>query len=244
MVATTRAPAPLEEHARTLERLAPLDPETFLRTALEHLPGRVALGTAFGREGCALVHVVASAALPIDVFTLDTGLFFPETYALWRALEERYGIEIRAHRAKETPEEQAERLGPALWERQPNRCCHLRKVLPLREALNGAVGWVTGLRRDQSPLRRNATVASVDAQHGALKLNPLVDWSDAELDAFIAQHEIPTNPLHARGYPSIGCWPCTSAVSPGEASRAGRWRGRAKTECGIHADFAAKEQSQ
>lgn len=230
-------PSPLEQYANALQRLEPIDPVSVLRRALEELPGRVTLGTAFGKEGCVLIHLVATHRLPVDLFTLDTGLFFAETYRLWSRLEARYGVRIRAVRPRETPDEQAARLGPDLWERQPNRCCHLRKVLPLREALRDAVGWVTGVRRAHSRVRREAQLAAFDPEHGLVKLNPLVAWTDAELDAFIARHAIPTNPLHTRGYPSIGCWPCTSPVAEGEDPRAGRWRGQSKTECGIHHDF-------
>ncbi|MEO1482940.1 MAG: phosphoadenylyl-sulfate reductase [Myxococcota bacterium] len=206
----------------------------FLRLAVGQIGSPITLGTAFGAEGCALVHLVASADLPIDVFTLDTGLFFPETYELWRDLEARYGISIRAVRPAQTVAEQADTYGQALWERQPSRCCHYRKVVPLRGLLGGYDGWITGVRRGQSAVRREAKLASFDEQHQLIKLNPLVGWSNEKLDAFVKTHEIPINPLHAKGYPSIGCWPCTSPVKAGEDARSGRWRGHSKTECGIH----------
>ncbi|MEO1331877.1 MAG: phosphoadenylyl-sulfate reductase [Myxococcota bacterium] len=224
-------------------RLDPGDkPARNLAAALDAVGGRVTLGTAFGREGCVLVHLVATHQLAVDLFTLDTGLFFEETYALWEALETRYGVEIRRIEPRESIDDQAARLGPALWERQPNRCCHLRKVVPLRGVLAEFDGWVTGVRRGQSAVRAQAQISAYDTEHNVVKINPLVAWSDEKLNAFIETHQIPINALHARGYPSIGCWPCTSPVAPGEDPRAGRWRGQSKTECGIHASFAARER--
>lgn len=236
-------PARLEVVADELARnLSPEDkPERNLAAALEAVGGRITLGTAFGREGCVLVHLVATHELPIDLFTLDTGLFFEETYALWDALETRYGVEIRRIEPRESIDDQAARLGPALWERQPNRCCHLRKVVPLRGVLAEFDGWVTGVRRGQSAVRAQAQVCSYDSGHDVVKINPLVAWTDEKLNAFIKTHQVPINALHDRGYPSIGCWPCTSPIAPGEDPRAGRWRGQNKTECGIHASFVARE---
>lgn len=227
---------PLERLARELEGCLGPAPKAVavLRAALQALPEKVTFGTAFGREGCALVHLIATEGLAVDIFTLDTGLFFDETYELWETLEKRYGVAIRAVRPKETVQEQGKRLGPALWNNQPNRCCFLRKVVPLREQLAMFDGWVTGVRRAQGPSRVNAPIVSYEEQYNVLKFNPLALWSNDSLEAFISKHDVPTNPLHLEGYPSIGCWPCTSQVAPGEDPRSGRWRGREKTECGIH----------
>lgn len=233
----------LRELATRLDREGwGLNPVEFMGLSIKTLGPKITLGTAFGKEGCVLIHLIAEAGLPVDLFSLDTGLFFEETYALWRRLEDRYGVKIRAVHPKQTVAEQSETYGDALWERQPNRCCHYRKVMPLREQLKGFDGWVTGVRRTQSAVRKAASLASYAEEHDIVKLNPLVSWSDAQLEAFIETHHIPTNPLHARGYPSIGCWPCTSAVAEGEDSRAGRWRGRSKTECGIHTQFMSHPQ--
>jgi phosphoadenylyl-sulfate reductase (thioredoxin) len=171
----------------------------------------------------------------VDVFTLDTGLFFPETYHLWRRLEERYGRPIRAVRPALSVAAQAGLHGPALWEREPDRCCYLRKVEPLAEALRGHEAWISAIRADQTRDRNAAAVVERDPRHGLMKVNPLLAWSSEEVWAYLRAHEVPTNPLHAQGYPSIGCHPCTSPVRPGEDARAGRWRGLAKTECGLHA---------
>jgi phosphoadenylyl-sulfate reductase (thioredoxin) len=215
-------------------------PRTVLSAAARALPHKVTMGTAFGREGCAIIHIIATEGLNVDLFTIDTGLFFDETYALWESLERRYGILIRAVRPKETIQQQGARLGPALWKHQPNRCCFLRKVVPLREQLAMFDGWVTGVRRAQGPSRADAPIVTYEQQYNVIKFNPLAAWSDEELDTFIEKHAIPTNPLHERGFPSIGCWPCTSEVKPGEDARAGRWRGRSKTECGIHVPTEAE----
>jgi thioredoxin-dependent adenylylsulfate APS reductase len=195
---------------------------------------RVTFATGFGAEGCVLIDLVGRHQLPIDLFTLDTGLLFPETYELWRRLETRYGVTIRAVRPEQTVSEQASMHGPALWERDPDRCCELRKVRPLRAALVGFDAWITAIRRDQTPERATAQTVEHDRKFGLIKFNPLVAWTHDDVWAHIYRHDVPYNPLHDRGFPSIGCQPCTSAVKPGEDARAGRWRGAAKKECGLH----------
>lgn len=200
--------------------------------AREH--GRVVFGTGFGAEGCALIHFIASARLPIHVFTLDTGLLFDETYALWRRLEDRYGIRIEGVQPAQSVDEQAAAHGPALWSRDPDRCCALRKVEPLNRALDGADAWITGIRRDQTPARAGAPVVEWNQKHGLLKVNPLARWTSRDVWRFLTANGVPYNPLHDDGYPSIGCWPCTTRVALGEHPRAGRWRGHEKHECGLH----------
>jgi phosphoadenosine phosphosulfate reductase len=200
-------------------------PAEVLRWAARHIP-RLAFATGLGAEGCVIIDLIAREQLPIDVFTLDTGVLFPETYALWKALESKYGIAIRGVKPKETIDQ--------LWQIDPDRCCDLRKVQPLREALSGFSGWITAIRRDQTPQRANAAVVEADAKFGLVKINPLVAWTHDDVWGRLYAHDVPTNALHAQGYPSIGCQPCTSAVVPGENLRAGRWRGAAKSECGLH----------
>ena len=206
-----------------------------LSWAAERFAPRITFATGFGAEGCVLIDLVARHRLPIDLFTLDTGLLFPETYALWRRLEGRYGVVIRAVRPLETVDEQAGSRGDRLWERDPDACCGLRKVEPLRSALEGFDAWITAIRRDQTPERASAGIIERDRRYGLVKVNPLAAWTSADVAAHVRDHDVPTNPLHDQGYPSIGCVPCTSRVLPGEDPRAGRWRGRAKTECGLHA---------
>ncbi len=209
-------------------------PAEVLGWAAARFAPRITFATGFGAEGCVIVDLIARNGLPIDIFTLDTGLLFPETYALWRRLEERYGLTIRAVRPALTIAEQAAQHGDRLWERDPDACCGLRKVAPLRGALQGFDAWITAIRRDQTAARATAQVVEADPLFGLTKVNPLVAWSREDVWAYVRQHEVPVNPLHERGYPSIGCIPCTSPVRPGEDPRNGRWRGSAKTECGLH----------
>ena len=205
-----------------------------LRLAAERFAPRLVMATGFGMEGCVLTDLIGRNKLPVDIFTLDTGLFFEETYTLWKTLERRYDLTIRAVRPELTVGEQAERFGEALWERDPDRCCEMRKVQPLRAALAGADAWITALRRDQTPDRANASMLEHDQKFGLVKINPLVEWTAQDVRDYVREHDVPFNPLHEQGYPSIGCAPCTSPVQAGESPRAGRWRGKGKTECGIH----------
>lgn len=219
------------EASRALDGRSPAE---VLAWAATHAGPRIAFATGFGAEGCVIIDLIARAHLPIEVFTLETGLLFPETYELWHALETRYGIEIRAVKPARTVEQQAEDAGPALWTREPDRCCELRKVEPLREGLAGLSAWVTAIRRDQTPERATAQLVEDDRKFGLVKINPLVAWTHDDVWGHLFAHDVPFNPLHERGYPSIGCQPCTSQIVPGEALRAGRWRDAQKRECGIH----------
>ncbi|HEY2942639.1 MAG TPA: phosphoadenylyl-sulfate reductase [Vicinamibacteria bacterium] len=222
----------IADAAGALEGRSPAD---VLAWAADRYAPRITFATAFGAEGCVLVDLIARHHLPVDVFTLDTGLLFPETYALWRRLEERYGFTIRAVRPDLSVDAQSTLHGDALWARMPDRCCEIRKVAPLRRALAGFDAWITSIRRDQTRDRSAARVVEWDRRFGLVKVNPLAGWTSDDVQRYVRVHRVPVNPLHAHGYPSIGCMPCTTAVAPGEAPRAGRWRGRGKTECGLHA---------
>ncbi|CAN5911788.1 phosphoadenylyl-sulfate reductase [soil metagenome] len=226
--------------SRELEGGTPTDA---LRWASRELGERLTFATAFGPEGCVIIDLIAKAGLAIDVFTLDTGVLFPETYTLWRQLEAKYGLTIRGVRAAMSLDEQAVQFGPALWERDPDTCCDVRKVRPLREALEGRGGWITAIRRDQTPDRATAQIVERDEKFGLLKINPLVAWTHDDVWAHVYANDVPTNALHEQGYPSIGCAPCTSPVKLGESARAGRWRGAQKTECGLHVKTDTQEQS-
>ena len=208
--------------------------DEILRRAAMRFAPRLTFATGFGPEGCVIIDLIGRHRLPVDVFTLDTGLFFPETYALCRTLEARYAITIRQVSPAQSVDGQARTHGPALWQRDPDTCCALRKLAPLREELARFDAWITGIRRDQTPDRAGARALEHDERFGLAKVNPLVGWSVDEVWAYLKAHDVPTNPLHDLGYPSIGCAPCTSAVGKGEDQRAGRWRGLAKTECGLH----------
>ena len=221
----------IQQAAVDLEAAAPAE---ILKWAADRFAPRLTFATSLGIEDCIVTDLIARARLPIELFTLDTGLLFPESYALWTRIQDKYGVSIKAIKPAQTVEEQAEREGPALWEREPDRCCDLRKMQPLHAVLAGYDAWITAIRRDQTPERATAPVVGWDGRFGLVKINPLVRWTSAEVRAYVAEHQVPYNPLHDHHYPSIGCTPCTSQVMPGEDPRSGRWRGKEKTECGLH----------
>lgn len=220
--------------------LQPLDPIARLQAIRSAIGGRIVFTTSLGLEDQVLTHLIAESGIAVDFATLDTGRLFPETYTLWRDTEARYGIRIRAFYPEAAQlEALVEQHGidgfyASLEARKA--CCGIRKVAPLGRALGGAAGWITGLRSDQSAARGDTPVAEPNAQYGLIKLNPLIDWSRERAAAFAADNAVPVSPLHARGFLSIGCAPCTRAVEPGEPERAGRWwwEDEAKKECGLH----------
>lgn len=215
-------------------RFANASPRELLAWGYETFGDQMVMATGFGPSGIVLMHIVSELRSDATVFFVDTDILFPETYALREELEARLGIEIRRVHSELTLQQQAERYGPELWRSNPNLCCFLRKVAPLRSFLADKAAWVTGLRRDQSEGRAATALLEWDASNGLVKLNPLAHWTEEEVWGYIQLHNLPYNTLHDQGYPSLGCVPCTDAVAPGEDARAGRWRGHAKTECGIH----------
>lgn len=208
--------------------------EDIMRWAADRFAPKVTFATGFGMEGCVIIDIAARASLPVDLFTLDTGLLFDETYAIWHRLEEKYGRSIRAVKPEQTVEQQARSEGRELWSLDPDRCCELRKMQPLRATLDSFDAWISAIRREQTPERADAPVVVWDGKFGLVKVNPLVRWTLDDVKAYVKAHDVPYNALHDQGYPSIGCWPCTTPVAPGEDPRAGRWRGREKRECGLH----------
>lgn len=221
-LASTRG---LEERISTIHRM---------------LGANVRFSTSLGLEDQAVLHAIASSGVPFEVFTLDTGRHFPETLDTIEASERRYGLKIRLV----APDAASlERLaasdginGFRASVEARKRCCDVRKVEPLRRALAGTDGWITGLRRGQAQGRTEVPFAVLDTDFGLVKLNPIADWSLETLEAYVRTNDIPVNPLHARGFPSIGCQPCTRAVQPGEDIRAGRWWWESpdSKECGLH----------
>jgi phosphoadenosine phosphosulfate reductase len=209
-------------------------PQEALEWAFNSFGDRVTIATGFGAEGVALIDLAVKVNSRADIFFLDTAFLFPETYELRRRIEDLYGIKIRAVVASLTPDKQEQLHGPALWDRDPDLCCRLRKLQPLEVALEGFDAWVTAIRREQSPSRAFAQVVEWDSRWKRVKINPLVHWSRTDVWRYIVRHNLPYNPLHAQGYPSIGCTHCTQPAGQGEHERAGRWKGRAKTECGLH----------
>jgi phosphoadenosine phosphosulfate reductase len=232
MAGETWSEESLRQVADTLEEGAP---ETTLTWAFQHF-GRdeIAFACSFGAEDVALVDMIARVKPGARVFYLDTNLLFPETYQTIERIKAKYDVQMEQYLPLVTLEEQARIQGEALWARTPDACCAIRKVEPLRRALSGLKAWITGIRRDQAPTRANARPVEWDAKFGLVKINPIVSWKERDVWAYIMANQVPYNPLHDQGYPSIGCIHCTRAVQPGEDPRAGRWSGWDKTECGLH----------
>jgi phosphoadenosine phosphosulfate reductase len=209
-------------------------PEQVLAWAFKSFGNRVAISSAFGVEGMVLIDIASRVRKDFRLFTVDTEFLFAETYNLMDKVEERYGITIERAYPLLSPEVQERLHGAALWTRDPDQCCNLRKVEPLRRKLRELDAWITSIRRDQTSARAAARKLEWDAKFGLVKINPIADWTSKQVWGYIHEHDVPYNPLHDRSYPSIGCTHCTRAVGPGEDSRAGRWPGFAKTECGLH----------
>jgi len=232
---------PLDAAVRRLSAsFAALDLDARLVAVTREIAGRIVFTTSFGLEDQAIAHAIFSQDLPIDVVTLDTGRLFPQTYELWSKTEARYGRRIRAlYPERRSVEAFVTQHGingfrSSIAARQA--CCGVRKVEPLGRALDGASGWITGVRAEQSWERAATPYAAVDAARALVKVNPLLDWTRERVVAFVREQAIPYNPLHDEGFLSIGCAPCTRAVKPGESERAGRWwwEHDDKKECGLH----------
>ena len=211
-----------------------------IREMRRRIEGRIVFSTSLGLEDQAILHAIAESGAEIDVFTLDTGRLFPEVLETVELSELRYGVRIRLVAPEASEVEQLVARDGVFGFRHAveNRiaCCEVRKVRPLNRELNGAQGWISGLRREHSDERADVPLAAWDEARGLVKVNPVADWSTQDLTAYIAANNIPVNPLHARGFVSIGCAPCTRAVQPGEHPRAGRWwwENEAQKECGLH----------
>jgi phosphoadenosine phosphosulfate reductase len=209
--------------------------EELLAWAADEFGDRLCLTCSWQRQSSALVHMVSELDLDVDVVELDTLVLFPETYETRDRLVERYGLNLKSFR----PIDPIDRL----WETDPDRCCGIRKVEPLERALSGYGAWITGIRREQSPTRANAQKVEWSERYGVWKVQPLVDWDAKRVQAYLHVNEVPYNPLHDRGYPSIGCTHCTRPVAAGEDERAGRWAGSGKLECGIHGNAPLIKES-
>ncbi|MDP9067538.1 MAG: phosphoadenylyl-sulfate reductase [Actinomycetota bacterium] len=212
-------------------------PRAVLTWAVESLD-RLAVATSFQASGLVILHHLREIKPDLPVLFLDTGFHFEETLRFRDRIAEMWDLKIVTLRGGHgNAANQAEIYGPELYRRSPDTCCGINKVKPLQAALEEYDGWISGLRRDQSPLRSETPI--IEAQllpsgNEIMKIHPLARWNKSDVDAYISEHGIPTHPLFEQGYRSIGCWPCTRAVQPGEDERAGRWEGLAKTECGIH----------
>lgn len=210
-------------------------PQDVLQWAVGAFGDRLTMATAFGPEGCVLLDMLSRMDQKVRVFNLDTGYQFAETLELRDRIAARYGIEVELIRPEATVEEYETANGGPIYGREPDRCCHDRKLVPLRRAIVGYDAWISAIRAEQSAHRARADVVGRDRKFGLYKVNPLLHWTRRDVWAYIVTHDVPYNPLHDQGYPSVGCWPCTRAVGPGVTDeRAGRWAGQAKTECGLH----------
>lgn len=209
-------------------------PQQILRWAAEQFGDQLAVVTSFQPTGIVTLHMLADIAPNTPVLTLDTGLLFQETYDLIEDMEQRFNLNLKRVTPELTVDEQATAHGDKLWQRDPNLCCHMRKTLPLRNALNGYAAWITGLRRDQSARRANTPIVQWDENYQIVKLCPFANWTEDMLWTYIHAYDLPYNELHNQGYPSIGCFHCTQPVLNGADPRSGRWVSHKKSECGIH----------
>ncbi len=218
------------------ELLGHASPQEILRWAVKHFHPHLLMATAFGAEGCCLLHMLSEIEPRVTFINLDTGYQFPETLALREKIKERYGIEVELIKPDSTVAEYEAEHGGPLYDLRPDQCCHDRKILPLKRAMAqyDPRAWISAIRKDQTTDRAVAGVVQWDAKFNLVKVNPLLNWTKKEVWKFILDHNVPYNDLHDQGYPSIGCWPCTNAVGADGDERSGRWAGKKKKECGLH----------
>ena len=229
-------PELLAELADASARLDKAQPEEIIAWAATRFAPYLTMATAFGPEGSVILAMLAEVAPETYVFNLDTGYQFLETLDLRDRILRKYGIAVDMLQPElSVPEYEAKHGGP-LYKTDPNQCCFDRKVKVLAEAVRGKHAWMSGIRRDQTSDRAASSIVHWDKKFNLVKISPLLNWTKKDVWKRIVDEDVPYNPLHDRGYPSIGCWPCTKAVAAGETDeRAGRWSGQAKTECGLHA---------
>ena len=229
---------PDTEALKTLNgQLEKQTPQEILAYALGEYFPNIILACSFGAEDVVLADMMFRSHPNGTLFYLDTDFLFPETHQVRDQIIAKYQLEARQvvqMKSLVTPEEQASQYGEALWEKQPDQCCHLRKIEPLGRVLKNYSAWITGIRRDQSPTRANAGIIEWDEKFQLVKVNPLATWSWEQIWTYIHANDVPYNMLHEQNYPSIGCTHCTAPVMPGDDPRSGRWKNFAKTECGLH----------
>lgn len=214
-----------------------------LQWAFDTFGTKVEIASAFGPEGLVLIDVAARTQKHFSLFVLDTGYLFPETLQLAEEVERRYGVRVEHVLSEITPEGQAQMYQPALWRQDPGLCCQIRKVKPLEKKLATLRAWITAIRREQTLARRSAGKVEWDSKFGLVKVNPLADWTHQMVWDYIRRYKLAYNPLHDRGYPSIGCTHCTQPIAEGEDPRSGRWRGLNKVECGLHESKPGRDSS-
>ena len=224
----------LEELERESASLEKATPKEILRWAVDRFAPKFTMATAFGPEGMTIIHMLAEVAPETPIFNLDTGYQFKETLELRERVKEKYGIEVEYKLPELTVAEYEAANGGPVYKSNPNQCCFDRKLKVLHESAKGHHAWASAIRRDQSPDRATAPIVGWDRKFQLVKISPLANWTKKHVWSMITSENIPYNPLHDQGYPSVGCFPCTRAVLPGEDERAGRWSGFKKTECGLH----------
>jgi phosphoadenosine phosphosulfate reductase len=234
MITSSRRDSVMLDYQELNARFEDAAPQEILRWANDTFGDQLTVVTSFQPTGIVTLHMLNEFAPDVSVLTLDTGLLFPETYALIDEVEARLNLNLTRVRPQLSVAEQAISEGEELWASDPDRCCNIRKTVPLKDALAGYGAWVTGLRRDQSDGRKATSIISWDKRNNLVKLSPLATWTERMVWTYLEAYELPYNALHDQNYFSIGCAPCTKAVAPGEDIRSGRWAGIAKTECGIH----------
>ncbi|MBE7171842.1 MAG: phosphoadenylyl-sulfate reductase [Williamsia sp.] len=241
----------LESHIPgLLDQLEGKSPAQAFQILTAQFPGKVTFSSSFGYEDQVITHDILSNGLGISIFTLDTGRMFAETYSVWNSTNERYDTRIKAYYPNHDMLENfvLERGPNSFYESVENRtgCCYIRKVEPLGRALRSNTVWITGLRAEQSNARKDLPMVEWDAKHGIIKYHPLLHWTFEQVKEYIHANNIPYNPLHDKGFVSIGCAPCTRAIRPGEDFRAGRWwwENKSDKECGLHVGTSGSEDTR
>jgi len=224
----------LAELAEQSQRLETASPAAILSWAVERFAPFFSMATAFGPEGMTIIHMLSEIAPETPIFNLDTGYQFAETLELRERVKARYGIEVALIKPELTVEQYESLHGGPVYKTNPQQCCFDRKLTQLQKAASSLHAWASAIRREQSPDRAQAPIIGWDKKFSLVKISPLANSTKAEIWKMITDHDIPYNPLHDQGYPSIGCQPCTRAITLGEDERAGRWSGTNKVECGLH----------
>ncbi len=216
------------------QKLTGRTPREILQWAVDTFHPRLMMATAFGAEGNCIIHMLAEIQPEVRICNLETGYQFPETLEMRDRIRNRYGIDVEfIYPELSVAEYEAEHGGP-LYLHRPDQCCYDRKIVPLKKAVEGYDAWISAIRGDQTAERRASAVVMRDRKFGLIKVNPLLTWTHKDVWSFVMKNDVPYNPLHDQGYPSIGCWPCTSPVAAGGSERDGRWAGSKKKECGLH----------
>jgi phosphoadenosine phosphosulfate reductase len=225
-----------DDIAAANDLLRTASPQEILRWSVKNFHPKLLMATAFGAEGCCIIHMLAEIEPTVTFINLDTGYQFPETLELREKILLKYGIAVEMVQPELTVPEYEKLHGGPVYTTDTNQCCGDRKIKPLKDALarHAPKAWISAIRKDQTADRGVADVVQWDKKFQLVKVNPLLNWTKKEVWAFIVKNNVPYNDLHDRGYPSIGCWPCTRAVGVGEGERSGRWAGTAKKECGLH----------